>query len=139
MRSDLVAAIKAKLTATGVFTTVCGLSSEKPSYPLVRVWYQGAKENMDNSPQARLNSNLGVQIETNLVKDVNGDSVDGPLYDLIDAAFSALHNCELPAIGIQKLIVLDSPGLSEYKADSGPAIYLLTVSARVIPEAFSLT
>lgn len=139
MRSDIVTAIQEKLTAAGDFSMVCGLHSDKPAYPLARVWYQGARENLDNEPQARLNSNIGVQIETVLEKDENGNSVDGPLYDLVDTAFNALHNYKLPGAGSQNLWVYDAPGLSGFKADDGPSIYLLTVTARVIPESFSLT
>ena len=141
MRSEIVDAIKALLTETEEFETVCGMHSDKPSYPLVRVWYQGAPKNLDDSPQARIVANLGIQIETILKKDLNGDSIDGPLYDLVDVAFNALHNVKIDANGIQPLIAYDSPGMDGFqeKTDGGPAIYLLTVTARVIPESFSLT
>jgi len=139
MRADLVEVIQGILLGTGVFDTVCGLSSDKPKYALARVWYQGCPKNMDNAPQARLDANLGVQIETVLEKDADGNSIDAPMYDLVDTAFNALHGYELPGKGSQPLIVYDSPGWSNFKSEGGAAIYLLTVSARVIPENFSLT
>lgn len=139
MRSDIVAAIQTRLTATGVFSAVCGLSSDKPAYPLARVWYHGAKENINNEPLTEISSQIGVQIETVLEKDASGNSIDGPLYDLVDAAFNSLSEYKLPGKGHRQFIVMDSPGLQVFQMDSGPAVYLLTVFVRVIPDKFSLT
>lgn len=146
MRSEIVEAVKAVLLDTGVFAGVCGLSADKPVFPLVRVWSQGTRgdNNLDNDPQARVDLLLGVQIETWLEKDAAGNSVDKPLYDLVDAAFNALHNYKLPGRGSQKLIVHDSPGLDSFDTKkgqeaTGDAVYRMTVSVRVIPENFSLT
>lgn len=141
MRADLVGAIRGILSGTRAFASVCGLSSDKPAYPLARVWCQGTPEkNLDNAPQARIEIHFGVQIETVLAKDGDGNSIDGPLYDLADTAFNAMHGYQLPGRGSQKLIVYDSPGLSSFKSEGpGPAVYLMTVTVRVIPENFSLT
>lgn len=141
MRSELVATIKALLTATEKFSTVCGMHSDKPAYPLARVWHHGSPKNLDDTPQARIVTNLGVQIETILKKDAAGNSIDKPLYDLVDAAIAALHNVRPAGAGIQPLIVYDAPGMDAFqeKTDGSPAIYLLTVTARVIPETFALT
>lgn len=138
MRADIVTVIKNSLSGLGVFATVCGIGSDKPVYPLARVWIPGTKDNLDNAPQARIDLRAVVQIETWLEKDADGNSIDGPLYDLVDSVFSALHGLQMPGRGSQPLIVYDSPGLGEYGNDR-PATYLLQVSARVIPEAFSLT
>lgn len=139
MRPELVTAIQVKLVATGVFSMVCGLHSDKPSYPLARVWYQGVKDNINNEPLTEITSAIGVQIETVLEKDVNGNSIDGPLYDHVDTAFNALSEHKLPGKGHRQFIVLDHPGLQDFKIDGGPAAYLLTVFARVIPDKFTLT
>lgn len=139
MRKELVSYIKTVLTNTGKFSTVCGLGSDKPKYPLVRVWVPGTPpQNLDNDPQARIDLRIAVQIETMLEKDAEGNTIDGPLYDLVDETFSALHGALPQGAGIQPFIVYDSPGLGEYASDS-PAVYLMQVSARVIPEAFALT
>lgn len=138
MRADIVDVIKNSLGGLGVFATVCGIGSDKPTYPLARVWIPGTKDNLDNAPQARIDLRAVVQIETWLEKDDDGNSIDGPLYDIVDSVFSALHGMQIPGRGSQPLIVYDSPGMGEYGADR-PAIYLIQVSARVIPEAFSLT
>ncbi len=139
MRSDIAHAIKEKLITLGIFSTVCGLGSDKPSYPLARVWIPGCpKENLDNKPEARIDLRVALQLETWLQKDQNGNSIDGPLYDLVDQAFAALHNYKLTGKGSQPLEVHDFPGISTYNSD-GPTIYLLQISARVMPRSFSLT
>lgn len=140
MRKELVASIKAALVASGAFSKVTGLGAEKPTYPLVRVYIPGSKdENLDNSPQVRLDMRVAVQIETNLETDANGDTLDGPLYDLVDSVFSTLQNIVPPGIkcGVQPLAVLDSPGLGAFNQE-GPTVYLLQVATRVIPATFSL-
>lgn len=139
MRADITSAIKSIIKNAGVFGMVCGLDSSKPVYPLARVWVPGCpKDNQDNSPQARIDLRIAVQIETLLERDSDGNTIDGPLYDLVDTVFSALHNKSLTGRGSQPLIVYDSPGLAGFQNDS-PVVYLLQVSARVIPESFSLT
>ena len=138
MRADIANAVKDILSGTGAFATVSGIGCDKPSYPLARVWIPGCpKENLDNAPQARIDLRVAVQVETFLTES-NGLTDDAPLYDLVDTAFAALHNQQLPGRGSQPLIVYDSPGLGEYRSD-GPAVYLLQVSVRVLPDAFSLT
>ena len=138
MRKEIVDYIKDRLTETGKYKEVCGLGSKTPEYPLARVWAPGCAEpNPDNRPEARIDLRIAVQIETILREDKNGNSVDGGLYDLVDAAFAALQNLKLPGKGSQPLIVYDSPGLGEYKTD-GPAVYTLQVSIRVILPVFSL-
>ncbi len=139
MRSEIVTAVKDRLADTGVFSTLCGLSSDKPSYPLCRVWYHGGKENINNEPLTEIPSRIAVQIETVLEKDEDGNSIDGPLYDLVDAAFNSLSEYKLPGKGHGQFIVLDAPGIQEFKADSGPAVYLLTVLVPVVPKYFTLT
>lgn len=138
MRSEIASFIKAALSDVGVFSSVVGIGSDKPVYPLARVWIPGTKDNLDNAPQARIDLRVAVQIETWLEKDDDGNSIDGPLYDLVDTVFTALHGLQMTGRGSQPLIVHDSPGLGEYGSDR-PAIYLLQVSARVMPETFSLT
>ena len=138
MRSDIASVIKTALSGIGVFSAVVGVGSDKPQYPLARVWIPGTKENLDNAPQARIDLRAAVQIETWLDKDDDGNTIDGPLYDLVDQVFAALHGLQLPGRGSQPLVVYDSPGLGEYGSDR-PVIYLLQVSARVLPDAFSLT
>lgn len=139
MRSEIVSAIQARLAASNAFAQVCGLHSDKPSYPLVRVWYHGTKENINNEPLTEITSSIGIQIETVLEKDAVGNSVDAPLYDLVDAAFNSLSEFKLPGRGHRQFIVLDQPGLQEFQIDSGPAVYLLTILVRVVPGKFSLT
>jgi len=137
MRADIVNSIKGLLEATGVFSSVCGIGSEKPGYPLVRVWANGCPQtNIENSPRAMIDLRVAVQIETHPVLDSNGNSDEAGLYDLVDSAFKALHNMKLPGKGSLPLIVFDHPGLSTYE-QSKPLVYLIQVSVRVVPEAFS--
>ncbi|ADW16383.1 hypothetical protein Despr_0194 [Desulfobulbus propionicus DSM 2032] len=139
MRAEISDAIKGRLSSLGVFGSVCGLVADKPVYPLAKVWAPGCpKENLDNSPQARIDLRVAVQIETHLERDADGNSIDSPLYNLVDQVFSTLHGLQLPGRGSQPMIVFDSPGLSGF-GDSGQAVYLLQVSVRVMPELFSLT
>jgi hypothetical protein len=139
MRADIADTIKSTLSGLGVFGAVCGLTADKPIYPLARVWIPGCpKDNLDNAPQARIDLRVAVQIETHLERDADGNSIDGSLYDLVDQVFAALHGLQLPGRGSQPMIVYDSPGLSGL-GESGQAVYMLQVSVRVIPELFSLT
>lgn len=139
MRSEIITAVQALLASTGVFSMVCGMHSDKPDYPLCRVWYQGVKGNISDKAITEISASIGVQIETVLAKDDNGNSIDAPLYSLVDTAFDALSEYKLPGKGSQQFIVMDSPGLQEFQADSGPAAYLMTVIARVVPGYFTLT
>lgn len=139
MRADIVGAIQELLRATGVFSRVCGIGSDKPAYPLARVWANGCPaKNLDDAPKPRLDLRIAVQIETNPVKDADGNTDERALYDLVDRAFLALHNVKLPGKGSQPLIVHDHPGLQLYE-QAKPMVYLLQVSARVMPASFSLT
>lgn len=140
MRADLVGTIQELLRATGAFSTVCGIGSDKPTYPLARVWVNGcpANGNLNDTPKARIDLRVAVQIETNPVKDADGNTDESTLYDLVDRTFLALHNVKLPGKGSQPLIVHDHPGLQGYE-QSKPVVYLLQVSARVIPASFSMT
>ncbi len=140
MRADIVKSIQGLLRATGVFSTVCGIGSDKPTYPLVRVWANGcpANGNLNDSPKARIDLRVAVQIETTPAKDANGNTDESALYDLVDQSFMALHNVKLPGKGSQPLVVHDHPGLQGYE-QAKPAMYLLQVSVRVIPSSFSLT
>jgi len=139
MRSDIVGAIQGLLTSTGAFSTVCGIGSEKPVYPLARVWANGSQQpNLENTPQAMLDLRVAVQIETMPVVDAFGNTDESTLYNLVDATFAAIHNVLLPGRGAKHLIVLDNPGLSAYE-QSKPMVYLLQVSVRVLPDVFSLT
>lgn len=139
MRADIVGAIQELLRATGVFSRVCGIGSDKPSYPLAKVWANGCpQKNIENRPQAMIDLRVAVQIETHPVLDQDGNSDETVLYDLVDSAFKALHNVELPVKGSLPLIVYDNPGLSAYE-QSKPLVYLMQVSVRVVPEAFSIS
>lgn len=139
MRADIVGAIQGLLTATGAFSTVCGIGSDKPTYPLARVWANGCPAtNIENTPQAMIDLRVAVQIETHPVIDADGNTDETKLYDLIDTTFNALHNVLLPGRGAKHLVVYDHPGLSAYE-QSKPMVYLMQVSVRVLPELFSLT
>jgi hypothetical protein len=140
MRSDLAQAIKDLLAATGQFGSVIGLGGDQPVYPLARVWIKGCPkaDNLENRPEAMLDLRVIVRIEARLAKDGDGNSIDGPLYDLADTAFNALHNIKLPGKGSLPLVVYDHPGLRAYNSD-GPAAHTMQVSARVLPQSFSLT
>lgn len=139
MRADIVNAIKGLLVDTGVFTSVCGISSEKPGYPLARIWANGCPQiNIENRPQAMIDLRVAVQIETFPVLDPDGNSDETVLYNLVDSAFEALHNVALPGRGLLPLIVHDHPGLSVFE-QSKPLVYLMQVSVRVVPQAFSTT
>ncbi len=138
MRADIVNIIKGLLDGTGVFATVCGIGSEKPKYPLVRVWANGCpQKNMENIPQAMIDLRVAVQIETYPAADANGNTDETTLYDLVDRSFKALHDAKLPGKGSLPLIVYDHPGLSAYE-QSKPLVYLMQASVRVVPEAFSI-
>ena len=139
MRADIADVIKGQLVGLGIFGTVCGMGCDKPAYPLARVWIPGCpKENLDNTPQARIDLRVALQLETWLKKDDDGNSIDAPLYDLVDQVFAALHDYKMAGKGSQPLVVHDFPGLGEYNSE-GPTVYLLQISARVIPRTFSLT
>lgn len=140
MRSDIAQAIKDMLAATGKFGTVCGLGSDKPTYPLVRAWINGCPKdgNINNTPDALIDLRVAVQIETWLPKDDDGNSIDTTLYDLVDTAFAALHDKKLPGRGSLPLITYDHPGLGGYSSD-GPAVYTMQVSVKVAPQHFSIT
>ena len=139
MRADIVKSIQGLLRATGVFSTVCGIGSDKPTYPLARVWANGCPpKNIENNPQAMIDLRVAVQIETHPVVDQDGNSDETALYDLVDRAFKALHNVRFSGKGSLPLIVYDNPGLSAYE-QSKPLVYLMQVSVRVIPASFSLT
>lgn len=140
MRNEVAEAIKGLLLATGQFGAVLGLGSDKPSYPLARVWVNGSPRdnNINGAPNTLIDLRVAVQIETHLGKDDDGNSIDATLYGLVDTAFDALHNAKLPGRGSLPLIVYDHPGLGAYSSD-GPAVYTMQVSARVMPETFSLT
>lgn len=139
MRADVVKAIQDLLRATGVFSTVCGIGSDKPAYPLARVWANGCPQtNIENSPQAMIDLRVAVQIETYPVLDLDGNSDETGLYDLVDSTFNALHDVKLPGKGSLPLIVYDHPGLSAYE-QAKPLVYLLQISVRAVPEAFSIT
>lgn len=139
MRADIVKSIQDLLRATGVFSTVCGIGSDKPTYPLARVWANGCPpKNIENNPQAMIDLRVAVQIETYPVVDQDGNSDETALYDLVDRAFGTLHEVKLPGKGSLPLIVYDSPGLSAYE-QSKPLVYLLQVSVRVVPGEFSIT
>jgi len=139
MRADIVKAIQDLLRTTGAFSTVCGIGSDKPTYPLARVWANGCpQKNIENTPQAMIDLRVAVQIETNPVVDQDGNSDETLLYDLVDRAFKALHDAKLPGKGSLPLIVHDHPGLSAYE-QSKPLVYLMQVSVRVVPEAFSIS
>lgn len=140
MRDDIAQAIKGMLAATGMFGAVCGLGSDKPAYPLARVWINGCPRdgNIDNTPDALLDLRVVVQIETWLPKDNDGNSIDTALYDLVDTAFAGLHNKKIPGKGTLPLIAYDHPGLGAYSSD-GPAVYTIQVSVRVAPQHFSIT
>jgi len=140
MRADIVKAIQDLLRATGAFSTVCGIGSDNPTYPLARVWANGcpANGNLNDSPKARIDLRVAVQVETNPVKDADGNTDESALYNLVDQSFMALHNVKLPGKGSQPLSVHDHPGLQGYK-QAKPVVYLLQVSVRVIPASFSLT
>ncbi len=138
MRADIVKSIKGLLRGTGKFSTVCGIGSDKPTYPLARVWANGCpKDNIENSPQAMIDLRVAVQIETHPVVDQDGNSDETALYDLVDQSFKALHDAKLPGKGSLPLIAYDHPGLSAYE-QSKPLVYLMQVSVRVVPEAFSI-
>lgn len=140
MRADVVNVIQELLRATGVFSTVCGIGSDKPVYPVARVWANGCplNGNLNDAPKPRIDLRVAVQIETNPVKDADGNTDESALYDLVDQAFMALHNIKLPGKGSQPLIVHDHPGLQLYE-QTKPMVYLLQVSVRVMPASFSLT
>lgn len=140
MRADIVKAIQGLLRATGVFSAVCGIGSDKPVYPLARVWANGcpANGNLNDAPTARIDLRVAVQIETCPEKDADGNTDESELYDLVDHAFKVLHNIKLPGKGSQPLIVHDHPGLQLYE-QTKPMVYLLQVSVRVMPATFSLT
>jgi hypothetical protein len=140
MRAEIAQEIQKLLAATGQFKAVLGLGSDKPEYPLARVWVSGGLKdaNIENRPEAFIDLRVVLQIEIWLAKDDDGNSIDGPIYDLVDVSFNALHGKKLPGKGSQHLIVYDFPGLIEYKSDA-PAVYTIQVSARVLPKQFSLT
>lgn len=139
MRADIVKSIQDLLRATGVFSTVCGIGSDKPTYPLARVWANGCPQtNIENSPQAMIDLRVAVQIETHPVVDQDGNTDETALYDLVDRAFEALHDAKLPGKGSLPLVAHDHPGLSAYE-QSKPLVYLMQVSVRVVPGEFSIT
>lgn len=139
MRADIVKSIQGLLRGTGLFSTVCGIGSDKPTYPLARVWANGCPaKNIDNSPQAMIDLRVAVQIETHPAIDEDGNTDETALYDLVDRSFIALHNVRFSGKGSLPLIVYDNPGLSAYE-QSKPLVYLMQVSVRVVPASFSLT
>jgi len=139
MRADIVNSIRGLLRATGVFSTVCGIGSDKPTYPLARVWANGCPQtNIEKRPQAMIDLRVAVQIETHPAVDQDGNTDETALYDLVDRAFGALHEVRFPGKGSLPLIVYDYPGLSAYE-QSKPLVYLMQVSVRVVPGAFLIT
>jgi len=140
MRKEIVSIVQAMLTASGAFAKVAGIRTDRPLYPLARVWIPGSTDKpIDTLPQALLDLRVAVQVETAIEMDADGNSLEGPLYDLVDAVFSALHAQFLPGVksGAHPLIVFDSPGIGEFNPD-GATAYLLQVSVRVVPAAFTL-
>jgi hypothetical protein len=138
MRSDVVTAVKGRIEAIPEIAMVSGLGVDKPKYPLVRVWAKGTPaENLDNSPQARIDLRLVIQVET-FLETVNDATVDDGLYDAVDAVFAALHGHLLPGRGSQPIIVYDNPGLLNFDADKR-VVYQLQASVRVMPGQFALT
>jgi len=140
MRSEIAETIKSLLMATGKFAAVVGIGADKPAYPLARVWINGSPKdsNINDSPDALIDLRVAVQIETWLPKDEQGDSVETVLYEMVDAAYLALHNAKLPGKGIARpLICLDHPGMTAYAHDS-PAVYTMQVSVWVAPRHFSI-
>lgn len=140
MRKELVNHIRAQLEATGAFGMVAGIGCEKPRYPLARVWSNSTPaKNREDLPTAFIELAIAVQIETKLAVGVDGRTDDGPLYDLVDTVFSALHgHTPEDSKGLMPLIVHDAPGIGQYASDA-PAVYVMQISAAVVPAAFSLT
>lgn len=143
MRREIGEEIRQVLRDSGLFAKVCGLDTVKPLYPLIRVWAHSSAgaDRVDqnyNDPPPYLDLRYLLQIETELQKDeASGDSIDGPIYDLVDALYVLLHRARLLGEGIEPFTILDTPGMLGYEKE-GPVIYMLTLSVRVVPKLFQL-
>ena len=138
MRAEVVDAVIERILqkSGGKIAMAAGLLVESPKYPLVRVWAKCAPENLDNSPQARIDLRLVVQVET-FIEVVDGFTNEKGLYDAVDSVFFALHGHRIPGGGTQRIIVYDTPGLLDFDSDKR-AIYQMQASVRVVPDNFSL-
>ena len=140
MRSEIVDAIKGILSGTNKFGSVIGLGSDRPKYPLARVWLNGTPrdENLNDAPASLLELRAAVQIETWVAKDEDGNTDESGLYDLVDVVFDSLQNVKLPGAGSMPMVVYDHPALGAY-SNEGPAVYTMQVSIRVSPQYFTTT
>lgn len=140
MRQEIVAAIKARLADQCNFSKVCGLGFRaKGQGALCRVWCQGTPNSNVEEQPSHVELIIPLQIETVLPVNGDGDSDESDLYALVDAVFLAMQQYKLPGRGSEPIKVRDYPGMKEWSADGGPAIYTMHALIRVYPHNFSLT